>query len=62
MGEPSSSAWPDRSSLDDARVLLRALVDLEDLFEDDAVLGEGLVDLPLALLDALGRCPPPASW
>ena len=40
--------------LDDALVLLRRLVDLQDLFQDDAVLGEGLVDLALALLDALG--------
>src|SRR5581483_9151167 len=40
--------------LDDARVLLRTLVDLEDLFENDAVRGKRLVDAPLALLDSLG--------
>ena len=40
--------------LDDAAVFLGRVVDLEDLFEDDAVLGERLVDLALALFDALG--------
>ena len=39
---------------DDARVFLGALVDLQDFFENDAVLRERLVDLALALFDALG--------
>src|SRR5262249_29429207 len=39
--------------LDDARVAARVLEQLEDLLEDDRVVGERLVDLGLALLDAL---------
>ena len=40
--------------VDDARVAARVLEELQDLLEDDRVVGERLVDLGLALLDALG--------
>ena len=40
--------------VDDARVAAGVLEQLQDLLEDDRVVGEGLVDLGLALLDALG--------
>ena len=40
--------------VDHARVAAGALEELQDLFEDDRVVGERLVDLGLALLDALG--------
>ena len=40
--------------VDDARVAARVLEELQDLLEDDRVVRERLVDLGLALLDALG--------
>ena len=40
--------------VDDPRVAARVLEELQDLFEDDRVVRERLVDLRLALLDALG--------
>ena len=40
--------------VDDARVAARVFEELQDLLEDDRVVGERLVDLGLALLDALG--------
>ena len=50
----SSSSRRIDELLDDPRVAARVLEQLQDLLEDHGVVGEGLVDLRLALLDALG--------